>query len=166
LLGTLVLAPALLWLAEALGKSAAPRLKLPSLRPLAEDALAMAACLLLTTKLWQAGLGAQPIPMLLAGAWIGLRHGRTAAWFAILAEIVLFLPSSAGDLADDTRLKLHLGIAAIVLVTWLGGSFADAQAAARAVIERRDRMLFQAERLKTLQQSAHCRAQTCLIRSQ
>lgn len=150
LLGILVLAPALLWLAQALVGPSFARLKLPTLRPLTEDALVMAACLLLTTKLWQAGLGAQPIPMLLAGAWIGLRHGRTAAWFAILAELAVFLPYSAGDLADDTRLELHLGIAAIVLVTWLAGSFADAQAVARTALVRRNRMLFQAERLKTL----------------
>ncbi len=150
LLGVLVLAPALIWWAEALHQSVMPRLPALALRPLFENAMVMAACLLLTTMLWRAGLGAQPIPMLLAGAWVGLRQGRIAAWFAILVEMALFLPYSAGNLTDDTRLELHLGIAAVVLVTWLAGSFADAQDAARRMLERRNRLLFQAERLKTL----------------
>jgi two-component system, LuxR family, sensor kinase FixL len=150
LLGVLVLAPALLWLADAITQSPMPRLALPAPRRVLYDLMALAACLLLTDMLWRAGLGMQPMPMLLAGAWIGLRHGRTSAWFAVLIEMTLFLPYSAGDLADDDRLELHLGIAAIVLVTWLAGSFADAQAAARTQLERRNRLLFQAERLKTL----------------
>lgn len=80
----------------------------------------------------------------------GLRYGRVAAWFAILAEMALFLPPSALMLTDAQRLELHLGLAAAVLVTWLAGSFADAQAAARRALDRRNRLLFQAERLKTL----------------
>ncbi|WP_404478579.1 sensor histidine kinase [Novosphingobium sp. BL-52-GroH] len=154
LLGILVLAPLLLWLA-ALAEGAAP-LRLPylnlgpHLRPLLEDVLVMALCLLLTIALWRAGLGAQPIPSLLAGAWIGLRHGRTAAWFAICAQVCVFLPYSAGSLDDGKRLELHLGLAAVVVVTWLAGSFSDAQKASRTALDKRNRLLFQAERLKTL----------------
>lgn len=150
LLGILVLAPLLLWAAAVAERSTRLRIPQPSLRALAEDVLVMVLCLLLTTALWRAGLGAQPIPSLLAGAWIGLRHGRTAAWFAILAQVMLFLPYSAGPLDDGRRLELHLGLAAVVLVTWLAGSFCDAQAAARRHIDKRNRLLFQAERLKTL----------------
>jgi signal transduction histidine kinase len=150
LLGILVLAPLLLWMAALID---APRRALPGvpkLRPVLEDALVIGGCLLLTMALWRAGLGAQPAPGLLAGAWIGLRHGRIAAWLAILAQVSVFLPYSAGRLDDATRLELHLGIAAVVLVTWLAGSFSDAQKTARDVLERRNRLLFQAERLKTL----------------
>jgi len=154
LLGILVLAPLLLWLA-ALARGAAPlRLRAvfsgSHLRPLLEDVLVMALCLLLTIALWRAGLGAQPAPGLLAGAWIGLRHGRTAAWFAICAQVCVFLPYSAGALGDAQRLELHLGLAAVVLVTWLAGSFSDAQKASRMLLDKRNRLLFQAERLKTL----------------
>ncbi|EJL33750.1 ATP-binding protein [Novosphingobium sp. AP12] len=154
LLGILVFAPLLLWLCTVLEGIPALRLSAfnpsPHLRPLAEDALVFALCLMLTIALWRAGLGAQPIPSLLGGAWIGLRHGRTAAWFAICAQVCVFLPYSAGSLADDRRLELHLGLAAVVLVTWLAGSFSDAQKTSRALLERRNRLLFQAERLKTL----------------
>ncbi len=150
LLGILVLAPPLLWAAAALDGSIRGWPSLPRARPLLGDALVMAACLALTVALWRAGLGAQPIPSLLAGAWIGLRHGRAAAWLAIIAEVTLFLPHSANAPDEAARLELHLGIAAVVLATWLAGSFADAQKAAQALLERRNRLLFQAERLKTL----------------
>lgn len=150
LLGILVLAPLLLWIAALVDAPRRAWPGVPKLRPVLEDALVIGGCLLLTIALWRAGLGAQPAPGLLAGAWIGLRHGRIAAWLAILAQVSVFLPYSAGRLDDATRLELHLGIAAVVLVTWLAGSFSDAQKTARDVLERRNRLLFQAERLKTL----------------
>lgn len=151
LLGIVVLAPALLWLAALVDHGPARlRLRPPPLRPVLEDTAVISGCLLLTVALSHAGLGAQPAPGLLAGAWIGLRHGRIAAWLAILAQVAVFLPYSAGHLSDADRLELHLGLAAVVLVTWLAGSFADAQKGARAVLDRRNRLLFQAERLKTL----------------
>jgi len=43
-----------------------------------------------------------------------------------------------------------LMVAAAVFVTWLAGSYADAQTASRAVLDRPNRLLFQVERLKTL----------------
>lgn len=150
LLGILVLSPLLLWTAALCEGAARARLPRFSPRPLLEDVLVMALCLLLTIALWRAGLGAQPIPGLLAGAWVGLRHGRTAAWFAILAQVCVFLPYSAGLLSDARRLELHLGLAAVVLVTWLAGSFSDAQKTSRSALDKRNRLLFQAERLKTL----------------
>lgn len=150
LLGILVLAPLLLWIAALVDRPPRAWPRLPRLRPALEDALVIGGCMLLTIALWRAGLGAQPAPGLLAGAWIGLRHGRVGAWLAILAQISVFLPYSAGHLTDAMRLELHLGIAAVVLVTWLAGSFSDAQKTAREILERRNRLLFQAERLKTL----------------
>ncbi|WP_236555025.1 sensor histidine kinase [Novosphingobium sp. 9U] len=150
LLGILVLAPALLWLSTIARPKPFSSWRRPSLRPVLEDGLVMSACLLLTVALWRAGLSAQTTPSLLAGAWIGLRHGRTAAWFAILSQALVFLPYSSGALDDGTRLELHLGIASAVLVTWLAGSFSDAQQTAQAALDRRNRMLYQAERLKTL----------------
>jgi signal transduction histidine kinase len=150
LLGILVLAPPLLWIAAAIDQRALPRIQRLALRPLVEDCVVLSACLLLTAALWRAGLGIQPIPSMLAGAWIGLRHGRAAAWFAILAQVAVFLPWSTTAADDPTRLTLHLGLAAVVMVAWLAGSFADAQRAAQATLDRRNRLLFQAERLKTL----------------
>lgn len=150
LLGILVLAPPLLWVAAQIDRPQRRAFHRPALRPVLEDALVITGCLLLTIALWRAGLGVQPAPGLLAGAWIGLRHGRTGAWLAILAQVAVFLPYSAGRLGDAARLELHLGIAAVVLVTWLAGSFADAHSTARTVLDRRNRLLFQAERLKTL----------------
>ncbi|RYG57903.1 MAG: GHKL domain-containing protein [Alphaproteobacteria bacterium] len=150
MLGILVLAPPLLWIFALIEHREMPRVPQFRLRPVLEDASVLSACLLLTVALWRAGLGIQPIPSLLAGAWIGLRHGRAAAWFAILAQVAVFLPWSTTAADDPTRLTLHLGLSAVVLVAWLAGSFTDAQVAARAIRDRRNRLLFQAERLKTL----------------
>jgi signal transduction histidine kinase len=149
-LGILVLAPPLLWLSVMAKGGGALLLQRPGLRATLQDTIVMGACLLLTMALWRAGLGVQTTPSLLAGAWIGLRHGRTAAWFAIVSQAFVFLPYSAGAIDDDMRLDLHLGIASAVLVTWLAGSFSDAQQTARTALDRRTRLLFQAERLKTL----------------
>lgn len=155
LLGILVIAPPLLWLVATIkrGRLERPELHWPGRRqlwPFLQNGALIGGCLWLTVALWRAGLGLQPVPMLLIGTWTGLRYGRFGAWFAILAEVCLFLPPSALLLTDAQRLELHLGLAAAVFVTWLAGSFADAQNAANAVLERRNRLLFQAERLKTL----------------
>ncbi|MBT0669198.1 sensor histidine kinase [Novosphingobium profundi] len=162
LLGILVLAPALLWLAGLIDTPRRPRLGWPACvawpprvawqSPLAwlTDALVLGLCLALTLALWKTGLGLQPSPAMLGGAWIGLRHGRGAAWLTILADLALFLPYSALELEGAVRIELHLGIAGVVIVTWLAGSFADAQVAARHSLDKRNRLLFQAERLKTL----------------
>ncbi|PNU04736.1 ATP-binding protein [Novosphingobium guangzhouense] len=155
LLGILVLAPALLWLAALIEAD----VRLPAITPerrrrlaaaLLEHTIVLTLSLVLTMLMLRAGVGVRPAPGLLAGAWIGLRHGRVAAWVAILVQVAAFLPFSAVELDDGERLTLHLWITGIVLVTWLAGSFSDAQKAAREVLERRNRLLFQAERLKTL----------------
>ncbi|WP_454798088.1 ATP-binding protein [Novosphingobium lindaniclasticum] len=156
LLGVLVLAPPLLWVASLLrapGKSSRRALPLawrPLAVPLMQDTAILALGLGLTWLLWQAGLGLQPMPTLLAGAWIGLCHGRVAAWLAIIAILVPALPYSLQNLSQIERLELHLALVAIVVVAWLAGSFADAQRAAHDTLEKRNRLLFQAERLKTL----------------
>lgn len=153
LLGILVVAPLLLWLAgwlETPRGARKARIALPSAKALLLDGAVLLCCLIITGLLWRAGLGAQPAPLLLAGAWIGLRHGRIASWLAIIIQIIAFLPFSAGEMGDAARLELHMSLASIVIVTWLAGSFSDAQKTMRKLLERRNRLLFQAERLKTL----------------
>ncbi len=150
LLGIIVLAPPLLSLARFYRSAERRALTMPGWRLLVPGAVILGASMWLTVALWRAGLGAQPTPLLLAGAWIGLRHGRTAAWFTILAVVALFLPYSAGPLGDGERLNLHLSLAAVAIVTWLSGCYADTQKIAEDMLARRNRLLFQAERLKTL----------------
>lgn len=156
LLGTLFVAPPLLWIAEAFaGRKAGRSRPYTAYRapdPLAriETAAVLALGMGLAWVLAEAGLGMQPAPVLVAVAWIGLRFGRTFAWFALLIVVLLVLPDTAGAMDTPERLQRHLALATIVVAGYLAGSFADAQAAARATLERRDRLLFQAERLKTL----------------
>jgi signal transduction histidine kinase len=75
--------------------------------------------------------------------------GAAIAASTLLAEIGLG-PFTATELPVAERLALHMSLASIVVVGYLAGSFADAQARAQSDLSRRDRMLFQAERLKTL----------------
>ncbi|WCT80243.1 ATP-binding protein [Novosphingobium humi] len=150
MLGILVLAPFLLSLGEVMeGKVA---LALPPLKvwPLLEGGGALVVGTLAVWLLWHAGMGVQPAPGLLAGAWIGLRFGRVGAWLAIFVQMAMLLPYSAEAVTYTQRLSLHLGLASTVIVTWLAGSYCDAQIWAQASLDRRNRMLFQAERLKTL----------------
>lgn len=150
LLGILVIGPLILWVVEGIQRGRFTFPKVPKIRQFIEDTLVISACVILTIALWEAGTGPQPAPGLLAGAWIGLRHGRIGAWFAIFASLMAFLPHSAYDFDDKLRLELHLAITAVALVTWLSGSFADAQKTVYVKLNRRNRLLYQAERLKTL----------------
>lgn len=152
LLGVLLVAPPLLWLGQAAqNRHENPvRLTLFHLAPLVEGSLVLSAAIAASMLLEHIGLGVPAAPALLAVAWIGLRFGRTASWWAILIVAALVLPYTATDMPVADRLALHMSLASIVVVGYLAGSFADAQIRARKDVWRRDRMLFQAERLKTL----------------
>lgn len=148
LLGVLLVAPPLLWLADVVaGRAAFPR---PSLAHAVEAITVLAASLAIVIALSMIGLGLPATPVLLGTAWIGLRFGRAAAWAAIVMVALVVLPHTAGSMPIDQRLALHMSLAAVVVVGYLAGSFSEAEARARVDIARRDRMLFQAERLKTL----------------
>lgn len=148
LLGVLLLAPPVLWLEDVLaGRASFQR---PSARHTVEAVAVLAVSLGMVVALASIGLGLPVTPVLLGTAWIGLRFGRAAAWGAIVLVALVVLPHTSGAMPIDERLSLHLSLAAVVVVGYLAGSFAEAEARARVDIARRDRMLFQAERLKTL----------------
>ncbi|MBB5716303.1 ATP-binding protein [Sphingomonas aerophila] len=149
LLGTLIVAPPLLWIADRLASREIPNFALRK-AALAEAVGVLLASLLIAGTFTAAGLGLQPMPVLLATVWIGLRFGRAPAWMALVLVVALVLPQTAGATAAAARLQIHLALATVVVAGYLAGSFADAQAHARADLSRRDRLLFQAERLKTL----------------
>ncbi|MGA1799393.1 ATP-binding protein [Sphingomonas sp. 4RDLI-65] len=149
LLGVLLLTPPLLWLAD-LASGGAARPARPRIAAMAEAVLVLAASFASEAMLATIGLGTPHTPVLLAVAWIGLRFGRTASWLAIVAVAAVILPQTAMPMRADARLALHMSLASILVVGYLAGSFADAQARARGDLQRRDRLLFQAERLKTL----------------
>lgn len=149
LLGVLLFTPALLWLADLATGTASPPGR-PRLAAILEVMLVLAGAFTTELMLAAIGLGTPHTPVLLAVAWIGLRFGRTAGWLAIVIVAAMVLPQTALPMAPDARLALHMSLAAIVIVGYLAGSFADAEARARTDLSRRDRLLFQAERLKTL----------------
>ena len=149
LLGVLLLAPPLLWVAD-LATGGTLRPGRPSMASVAEAVVILVASFAIEILLARIGLGTPHTPVLLAVAWIGLRFGRLASWLAIVVVAAMVLPQTAMPMDMGGRLALHMSLASIMVVGYLAGSFADAQARVRVDLERRDRLLFQAERLKTL----------------
>ncbi len=150
MLGVLIIAPPLIWLADRF--TGAQDWRVPWPRP-----MLVVECLLLTAAAWGivaaidwAGLGLSLAPVLLAACWIGLRAGRPGAWATIVLAAAIVLPITDAIVDPTRRLGLHMLLACIAAVGYLAGSFAEAEARSHAEIARRDRMLFQAERLKTL----------------
>ncbi|MGN7161915.1 ATP-binding protein [Sphingomonas sp. SAFR-052] len=150
LLGVMLVAPPLLWAAQGRFDRRAFVRGRRLLLAIAETIVVLGAAMALTALLTAIGLGAPVTPVLLAVAWVGLRFGRMAGWGAVLVVAVTILPFTVAPLPLAERFALHMSLASIVVVGYLAGSFADAQAQAKIDLTRRDRMLFQAERLKTL----------------
>lgn len=148
LLGVLLLAPALLVMA-----SVAQNRRLPWRLTILHgvEAMVVFGCgWALAVATMQVSLSLMLTPIMLTTAWIGLRCGRVAAWIAIVLVAVIALPISGSATDIPTRMALHMGLAAIAISGYLAGSYADAQRNGQLDIARRDRMLYQAERLKTL----------------
>ena len=150
LLGVLLVAPPLLWVADHISGKNRFTIRHRSAPILIESASVLGFGILLGVGLAWVGLGLQPAPVLVAIAWVGLRLGRFGAWCALLIVATIVLPFTATEMSTAARLNLHLGLATLVVTGYLAGSFSDAQARAREALARRDRLLFQAERLKTL----------------
>lgn len=156
LLGVLLVAPPLLWLAARFdggddhdgdGNGGA---QWPSHARMGESALVLGIGWTLAMALASVDPQISLTPVLVAATWVGLRCGRHGAWAAIMACAAIILPWSAPMTSVATRFALHMGLAGVAISAYLAGSFADAQARARRDIARRDRILFQAERLRTL----------------
>lgn len=151
LLGVLLIAPPLLWLAARIeGVQSAESRSWPSPARMLETATVFGIGWLLVAGLASVDPQIALTPVLVTSTWVGLRCGRHGASVAIMLCAVIILPWSAPMTSVETRFALHMWLAGVAISAYLAGSFADAQAHARRDIARRDRMLFQAERLKTL----------------
>lgn len=150
LLGVLMLAPPVLW-AIALASGEKPRRpeRLTVARLIEAGGLLIFAALV-AWVVWRAGLGVRLEPVLLATIWIGLRLGCFAAWLSSFMVCCAILVFTRGGLGLDARLELHMLATAIAVCGFLAGSYSDAERALLADIARRDRLLYQADRLKTL----------------
>ena len=150
MLGVLILAPPLVWLADRI--AARRRWSFDAPRPalVAEVVLISLAAWSVVWAIDQTGLGLTLGPVLLATCWIGLRAGRAGAWLSILAAALIVLPLTDQRIDEATQFRLHMLLACIAAVGYLAGSFAEAEARSHRELARRDRLLFQAERLKTL----------------
>jgi signal transduction histidine kinase len=117
---------------------------------IAEVTAVTLASWLLVWAILTAGLGLLLGPILLSTCWTGLRTGRAGAWFSILLAAALVLPTTEEIDSEAILLRLHMLLACIASIGYLAGSFAEAEALSSAEIARRDRMLYQADRLRTL----------------
>lgn len=151
LLGVLLVSPALLWLAARVDGSAAwPRLQFRFSPIVIEAGGVFAAGWVLATILGTVSPFLSMMPILVSATWMGLRAGRNGAWVAIAVAAVVVLPWSIPMAAAEVRIGLHTGLAAVAISAYLAGSYSEGQRRARDDLARRDRILFQAERLKTL----------------
>lgn len=150
MLGILLIAPPLLWLADRKSQLAEVRARLPQTGTIIEVIAVNAAAWGLVAAIREGGLGLMLAPVLLATCWTGLRTGRIGAWLVILLAAILVLPTTGSGMSEADRLRLHMLLACIAAIGYLAGSFAEAEQAARDEITSRDRILYQAERLKTL----------------
>jgi signal transduction histidine kinase len=150
LLGILLLAPPLLAVAERLFRRTPLPVRGVAIGRWIEMAVIVGLSWILVWGLYKLQFGILLAPVLLATCWCGLRSGRLVAWAAVLISAAIILPLSGSTLTDAQRLQAHMLLACIAAGGYLVGSYAEAQARAAREIRRRDRLLLQAERLKTL----------------
>ena len=150
MLGVLMLAPPLVWLADRMVAGRGWSFGKPRPALVAEAVLISLAAWSVVWAIEQTGLGLTLGPVLLATCWIGLRAGRAGAWLSIVAAALVVLPLTDQRIDEATQFRLHMLLACIAAVGYLAGSFAEAEARSHRELARRDRLLFQAERLKTL----------------
>ncbi len=148
-LGILVIAPPLVWIADNLRGRGFPKVRW-NRKIAVEILIVQAATWGLIWSLSRAGFGIIIAPAMIAAGWTGMRIGRVGGWGATVLSAVILLPLSEHQLTDPERVRAHMLLATLAAVGYLSGAFADAQIRAQAEIRRRDRLLYQAERLKTL----------------
>lgn len=149
MLGLFLVAPPLLWLASR-GRRQRRWSTAPSAAVVAEALAAGGLALAATFAIEGLGHGLTLGPALLAACWIGLRTGRVGGWLASVATVAVALPLSQGLTDFDGRIALHMMLVCVAGGGLLAGSYAEAHAAAARELARRERMLLQAERLKSL----------------
>lgn len=151
LLGVLLIAPPLLALARSWeGRQRRYWSSIFSRERLQVVLFALVPAWSLVAAFYHFGRGLVLAPILLVNCWIGMRAGRPAAWLATVIAAGVVLPFSATVQAPHLRIEMHVMLACIAAGAFLAGSYSDAEARAVIEIRKRDRLLFQAERLKTL----------------
>jgi signal transduction histidine kinase len=150
MLGVLIVAPPLLWIADRIQRREKWRITLPPLALVVELVVVTAAAWAIVWAINRAGMGLMLGPVLLATCWVGLRAGRPGAWLSILAASLIILPITGSGGSAELQLRLNMLLACIAAIGYLAGSFAEAETRSHVELERRNRLLYQAERLKTL----------------
>lgn len=149
-LGVLLIAPPILWALTLNGahNRYAPKRLTPARIFESVTAVILAAGIALVAYL--AKLGVRLEPFVLATVWIGLRLGPWAAWSVAASTALYVLFCLPPTISAAERVELHLLTACIAVAGYLAGGYSDAEIRHAAEITQRDRLLYQADRLKTL----------------
>lgn len=150
LLGVLLIAPPILWALAVRGSNRRRAPKRLTLSRIVESASVVALACAITAVAYSARLGIRLEPFVLAAVWTGLRLGPWAAWSVAASTALYVLFCLPGPISTAERVELHLLAASIAVAGYLAGAYSDAEIRHAAEITRRDRLLYQAERLKTL----------------
>jgi signal transduction histidine kinase len=146
LLGIWMIAPPLLWL-----RAWRPRRVRLAMTPRHWEALVVVALGWTIAGLIGHFSGAVHVePVLLSAVWVALRLGRMAAWIvgALATLVILMVTGPATGL--EARANLHLFAASFSIAAYLVGSYAEAERETLRDLERAQRLLLRADRLKSL----------------
>jgi signal transduction histidine kinase len=97
-----------------------------------------------------AGFGIRLLPIILAVGAVGVMYGRVPAWVAVFATSAWVLWLTSDPRAAGTDMGLHLQLAAVVVMGFVAGAYAEDQRRMAEELRTRDSALLHAERLKTL----------------
>lgn len=148
LLGIVIIAPPLLWAAQAVGSEKPPKAGL--MREWAEAAIILGIAGLLVWSIELAGYGLQLVPMVVAVGVIGFCFGRVITWASVLLLSAVFLWRSALDPSQLTQIPIHMHLTSVALVGYMAASYAEDRRRRLDELRAKDRALLQSERLKTL----------------
>ena len=150
MLGVLLLAPPLLWLADRIEGQRQQIVMPVTTRTAIECSAVYGMSWLLVGVLFRGGYELLLSPVLLAVCWIGLRAGRLLTWCAILGAAIIVLTYTSGSGDQVVNVRSHLLLLCIAVGGFFASDYADTEVESRRRLRRRDRMLLQAARLKTL----------------
>jgi signal transduction histidine kinase len=146
LLGIWMIAPPLLWLRG--WRPGATRL---AMTPRHWEALVIVALSWAISGLVSHFSGDVHIePVLLSAVWVALRLGRMAAWIVGAQATLVILLVTGTEMPLETRANLHLFAASFSIAAYLVGSYAEAEREMQRGLERAQRLLLRADRLKSL----------------
>lgn len=148
LLGILLVAPPILWAWRLASERQWPGFG--SWRTWATATLIIGLAALVSLGVRAAGFGVRLLPLMLAVVAVGILNGAVAAFGTVLVISFVIMSWTAAVTPAGMDVGLHIELIGVVILAFLGGSYADDQRRMREEIRIKDSALLHSERLKTL----------------